>query len=477
MSKAVYLLKNTGILAIGNFSSKILVFLLVPLYTAVLSTDEYATYDLVMNSINLLLPILTLNIADSVLRFPLDKNADDTRIIHIGICLTLTSSLVLTAFQFLPNAPWGALDGISWLSPLYFALAFNQLLQLFARGMEKFTDVAIAGVFGTITTVTLNILLLVVWPLGLNGFFLANVLGQFLPSIYLLIRLRPYVFSKSPSPDPGHRLLRNMVMYSLPLAVNTVSWWFVNTSDVYIVAAICGFEATGQYSIAYKIPNILNVLQAIFLQAWQVSAVIDFDKNDADGFLRKSYSMIQAAVALSCSILIAVTPLLARLMFSNDFYAGWVYVPCLLIYAACNTMSGILGGFYGAVKDTVSLTISVVLGALVNVLGSLAMVMAIGPMGAAISSLLSGLTTWLYRALSIKKHMTVSFGVPKSVLVYCLLALQAILLLCNLPLYADIFLQCAFIVALTVLFRRMIAGCLKSLAAIAKSRRSEGHTR
>lgn len=472
MSKATYLLKNTGILAIGNFSSKILIFLLVPLYTAVLSTDEYAMYDLIVNSINLLLPILTLNIADSVLRFPLDKNADDTRIIHIGICFTFTSSLILVAIQFLPNAPWSALDGIVWLSPLYFALAFNQLLQLFARGMERFSDVAIAGVVGTITTVTLNILLLVVFPLGLNGFFLANIFGQFLPCTYLLIRLRSYIFSKTTTSDPNHKLLKSMIMYSIPLAVNTVSWWVVNTSDVYIVAAICGFEATGMYSIAYKIPSILNILQAIFLQAWQVSAVIDFDKNDTDGFLRKSYSMIQAAVALSCSLLIATTPLLAHLMFSNDFYTGWIYVPCLLIYATCNTMSGILGGFYGAVKDTISLTISVVLGALVNMLGGLVLVMMIGPMGAAVSSLLSGLTTWLYRVIAIKKHMTVSFGIPKSFLIYGLLTIQAILLLCNLPLYVRIASQCTFVIILSWIFKQEIATCFKSLKKAIRKRRN-----
>lgn len=53
-SKYKYLIKNTGILAISNFSSKLLVFFLVPIYTSVLSTAEYGTYDLAMSTVLLL---------------------------------------------------------------------------------------------------------------------------------------------------------------------------------------------------------------------------------------------------------------------------------------------------------------------------------------------------------------------------------------------------------------------------------------
>lgn len=72
-SKYKYLIKNTGILAISNFSSKLLVFFLVPIYTSVLSTAEYGTYDLAMSTVLLLYPVLTVNIVDGVMRFQWKK--------------------------------------------------------------------------------------------------------------------------------------------------------------------------------------------------------------------------------------------------------------------------------------------------------------------------------------------------------------------------------------------------------------------
>ena len=53
------LFKDTGLFAISNFASKILIFLLTPLYTSLLSTEEYGTADLINTTINLVYPILT----------------------------------------------------------------------------------------------------------------------------------------------------------------------------------------------------------------------------------------------------------------------------------------------------------------------------------------------------------------------------------------------------------------------------------
>ena len=63
------LFSNTLIFTLANFSSKILVFLMVPLYTAVLTTEEYGVSDMVNTVGNLLLPFLSLAISNAVLRF------------------------------------------------------------------------------------------------------------------------------------------------------------------------------------------------------------------------------------------------------------------------------------------------------------------------------------------------------------------------------------------------------------------------
>jgi O-antigen/teichoic acid export membrane protein len=73
MGRYTYLAKNIGLLALSNFATKTLSFFLVPLYTAVLSTSDYGIYDLFYTTVGVLLPILTLNIQEGVLRYALEK--------------------------------------------------------------------------------------------------------------------------------------------------------------------------------------------------------------------------------------------------------------------------------------------------------------------------------------------------------------------------------------------------------------------
>ena len=64
MDKYKKLISNTVIFAIGTFSSKVLVFLLMPLYTRVLSDAEYGITDLIVQTGNLLLPLASLGIVN-----------------------------------------------------------------------------------------------------------------------------------------------------------------------------------------------------------------------------------------------------------------------------------------------------------------------------------------------------------------------------------------------------------------------------
>ena len=75
-SRNRYLLKNTLIFTLGNIGSRMISFFLIPLYTNVLTTSQYGTVDLITTISTVAGPMLTLNIAESVMRFGLDKDAD-----------------------------------------------------------------------------------------------------------------------------------------------------------------------------------------------------------------------------------------------------------------------------------------------------------------------------------------------------------------------------------------------------------------
>ena len=61
------LFSDTAAFTVSNFASKLLSFLLIPLYTSVLTTEEYGIADLITNTVNVVYPLLTLCIMEATL--------------------------------------------------------------------------------------------------------------------------------------------------------------------------------------------------------------------------------------------------------------------------------------------------------------------------------------------------------------------------------------------------------------------------
>ena len=107
MGRYKYLFKNIGLLTLSSFGTKLLSFFLVPLYTKILTTAQYGAYDMFNTTIGVLIPILTLNIQESVLRFALDKHyrrdaivTVATRFLLLGSGLVLAGLTVNAVFSF-----------------------------------------------------------------------------------------------------------------------------------------------------------------------------------------------------------------------------------------------------------------------------------------------------------------------------------------------------------------------------------------
>ena len=162
-SKYKYLFKNTFLFTISSFSSKILSFLLVPLYTTVLSTADYGTADMIFTTSSLVVFVVALNISDAVLRYVIDRESNQNEILGYGIKVTLRGNLV---FAFILSILAG-LKVWDWKSYLYLFLflhvvitSFMNLISNYLRAIDKIKEVAISGIISTIATILCNICLL-----------------------------------------------------------------------------------------------------------------------------------------------------------------------------------------------------------------------------------------------------------------------------------------------------------------------------
>lgn len=430
MDKYKYLIKNIGLLAISSFATKLLSFFLVPLYTNILTTTEYGIYDLFHATISVLLPILTLNIQESVIRFALKKKYDRNAIVTIAMRYLLISCIFiilgLSINSFLGLSLIGKTYAIYFLL-LFFVQALSGIVLAYIRGIDKITELSISSIIASVVTIGCNILFLLCFKWGLGGYFLANIIGPLVQSIYLIIQF--HMIRATHLQNQYKLETRAMLCYCKPLIANSISWWVNNVSDRYIVMYFCGLAENGIYSIASKIPSILNIFQTIFSQAWVLSVIKDFDPEDKNGFFANTYKTYNCLMVIICSAIIVVDKILAHILYSKDFYVAWRYVPWLTIAIVFGSLSGYIGGFFSAVKNSKIFAQSTMIGAVLNVVLNMILTPFLGALGAAIATATCYMAVWIIRYWHSKKYIKLRINICRDIFSYLLLAIQAVVLL------------------------------------------------
>lgn len=429
MNRYKYLIKNIGLLTLSSFATKLLSFFLVPLYTNILTTTEYGTYDIFHTTISVLIPILTLNVQESVMRFALDKKYNREAIVTIAMrYMMISCGIIITGLfvnSFLGISSIGKKYAVYFFL-MFFSQALSCIVPAYIRGIDKIADLSVSSVIASAVTIGCNILFLVVFRWGLIGYFLANIIGPLIQCIYLMFRGKMFQYT--------HLSMRyisetkEMLDYSKPMIANSIAWWVNNASDRYVVILFCGLAENGIYSVASKIPSILNIFQSIFSSAWTLSAVRDFDPEDKNGFFANTYKAYNCLMVIICSVIIVVDKILARFLYAKDFYVAWKCVPWLTIAIVFGALSGYIGGFFSAVKNSKIYAQSTIVGAITNIILNLLITPLAGPLGAAIATAVSYFVVWAIRYWHSKRFIKLKINLLRDIVTYILLVLQSVVL-------------------------------------------------
>ena len=182
MDKYRTLAANTALISIGTFASKFLLFFMVRFYTAYLSPSDYGTADLITQTANLLIPVVSFGITDGVFRFAMDSPSLRKNVFSSGI-LVLFAGGCFFALLSLVLYPMGKLNYEVVLVLVYaICSCIHSLCAQFTRGRGRMQIYAIQGILNTAFVVTLNILFLAGFHMGIIGYVIAISIAD-LPGI------------------------------------------------------------------------------------------------------------------------------------------------------------------------------------------------------------------------------------------------------------------------------------------------------
>ena len=405
MNQERKLLKNTAIVTLGKICTQLISFFLLPIYTAVLTKEQYGIVDLLHTLTNLFLPIITLQIDQGIFRYLIDyrENKEKQTSLITTISRFLFIQILIYIILFLCVNPFINNEYKYFLTINLIVCMFSSILLQISRGLGDNKRYAIGSFIAGVLTIILNLVFIVGFRLGAYGMILATIMGNLACAVYIFISKKIYKLIDLKKYDKN--LLKQILKYSIPLIPNIISWWVVNTSDRLIVTAILGIAQNGIYAASNKFSHVFISLYNVFNLTWTESASININSEQKDEFFSKILDITIRFFGTIAIGIIAFLPFVFPILINESFKEAYFQIPILMIASIFNVLVSFLGSIYVAKKNTKEIAKTSIFAAIINIVVNLCLIKFIGLYAASISTLVAYFAMFVYRAIDCRKYV------------------------------------------------------------------------
>lgn len=457
------LLTGTIVYAIGNLGTKILTFLIVPLYTYYISTSDMGDYDLLITSVSLLAPLISLKISEATYNWMMKRTASNE------ICIKATYNYLLKSCAFAVIIIGTASCFIHiWNVGLFLAILILEPIlettQKILRGLKNQKLFAASGIIYTGSLVSFNFLTVCVWKLGVTSLLVNTVISHVI-NIALIFCLEKRMRCLTATVDKEELLItqKDMLKYSMPLVPSSLSWWVMSVSDRYVIRYFLGSSFNGIYAIATKFPSVLQTFFVLFNNAWTDMALANLhSKEESSKYVSEIFEKMYVFSFSMICCLIPLTKIVTQVILSSDYKSGSVYIGFLYLGAIFQGYSTFASVGYLQNKKTARAATSSVAGAIVNLLVDLILIKLVGLFAAALSTYAGFLVMWIVRMHDIREDWPINLKKVKFIVLTLLSTFVATITIWT-SVKADVVITCLFGILFLVLNKDYIILILKKV--------------
>lgn len=408
--KSKALLNNTIIYGIGNFGSKILSFGLLPLYSYFLTKEEFGYYDLIITSIALLVPLITLQLSDAIFRWLIIPNKDENHIfdtITNGFIIVLFNILIISFLGLLVYSIY-PLEYHFFIILLLITSSIFPVIQQTIRGFGNNKLYAASGIIYSVILLVTTVVLLTLFDLSILALLIGAISANIISAFFLISQKN--IFKYFQLKFFKKEIVKELLTYSWPLIPNTISWWLVNSANKYLILIYLGTAANGIFAFSSRLPAVLIMINSIFNLAWQESVILNYEKKDKSVFFKKIFGHLSKLYFSLGILLILFSKELINLLLSNEFNEAWKYMPFLILGVIMSAFSGFYGSFYLAEKRTNKLFLTTLIGGVINIGISLLFIKSFGLYAVAFGTFIGFFVIFILRYISFQKQFKPLFN-------------------------------------------------------------------
>lgn len=410
---------NIGLFAVNAVATRLVTFLLVPLYTYFMSASEYGLTDMSLTVISLVTPLATLSVADAAVRFIVGNRVRGAEYTFVGFAVTLVSVVLVALLSLVLD--FGVFGGLGaykgWFVLAYASSALLQLCGEIARGVGEVRLIPVCAGVSSLITCASAVALIGGLGMAVVGYFISVSVGPIVAvTVYLTVggmgrlALGGARFVLGGGPGRIRKLCAPMLRYSLPLIPNSLFWWIGTSINRFFITGMLGIAASGMFAAAGKLPNLLNTAYSVFQQAWQLSAFQESGKEGLGSFFSSVFRVLQASMTVLCASISFFAPWLAAIFLQGEFYSAWPMISVLLIANLMNVFNAFYGTVYTTTMHTSYIMRTTVVGAVACVALTPALIVPLSTYGACVASAVGNALVFAMRARDSRKYIRFEVG-------------------------------------------------------------------
>ena len=401
-------LKAIGLYAIGNLGSKLITFLMVPLYTYFVNPADYGFYDICLTLVLAATPLMTLQLRDGAFRFLInnDDNNQKRVVVSFAYKVLILTTILIVAVGVLLSLLY-PMQYLWYVIMLLVVMSFYEVITQMTRGLGDLVGFVTSGIISALGIGIFSIVFVVCFDMGIVGIFLANILARFIALIFVEVRLgiiRNY-FTILPNRS---FLKRELLKYTIPLMFSTFCWCVMDSNGRLFVQHYLGLEMNGLYAVAFRFATILQTLAVIYFQAWQEMALIHYESKDRDSYFSDMFNAYVYVLSFFLICLNFVLKLNYGWLVDSEYAESLWYIYPMSIAVSFYALDLFVDLGYQCAKDTKRMLPSLIVAVMINIFMSLLLVEKFGVWGVVCSSIMAYVTLFIYRICDMRRYFKLS---------------------------------------------------------------------
>ena len=464
MSRAKLFLENFFAYGFVNILNKIVPLILLPVVTRLLpDTSAFGIFDMYNVIVGFATPLAILGLYDAMFRefFEKDDQQYKYNVTATAERIVFLSSVTITLILLLFSKPFSAMffssdnykDIVVYSGVALIFSANVSIIQAPTRMLNKRRIYVISGLLQSLGYYMFAILLI---KLGFSyyGLIYANILTTVALLVFFWFQNKNFFLDGK----YDKTIAKELFKIGLPLVPTFLIYWIYNSTDRIMITNMLGTSQLGIYSIGARLAHVSQLIYSAFAGGWQYFAFSTMRDEDQVDLVSRVFEYLGIISFVAFLAIVPFNNLIFSLLFKGDYVKGSTVFPYLFLSPLLLMLFQTAGNQFLVIKKSYLSTISLAIGAGINVLLNYLLIPRLGIVGASIATLIGYMISVVMVAIINQK-----MGLLKVKFRFILSALLVILdfVVLQLRLSNLYFVNVALILLIVLLYRRDAVEVLK----------------